>query len=132
MKSDKMTVKAKGCVYCSSKGNRNALLIGRYGKDQSKKLLKCRHCGRTYSETHGTLFEGSRLTPSQYRQILKLMFNGVSIRDTALELKLAPDTVFRARKKLGSHIDHELLGIFRGMGFTKVLRKGLAGYLAGK
>jgi transposase-like protein len=132
MKSGKMAGEIKGCVYCGSKGNRNAFLIGRYGKDQSKKLLKCRHCGRKYSETHGTLFKGSRLSPSQYRQILKLMFNGVSIRDTATDMKMAPDTVFRARKKLESHIDHELLSMFRDLGFTKILRKGLSEYLTEK
>ena len=132
MKTERNAAKVKGCTYCRSKGNRNAYSICEYGVGSKRKLMKCRHCGRTYSETYGTLFKGSKLSPSQHREILKLMLSGVSIRSTAALMKLSPATVLRSRKRLESHIDHGLLGMFRDLGFTKVLRKGLAGYLGRK
>ncbi|HCE42364.1 MAG TPA: hypothetical protein DET40_02305 [Lentisphaeria bacterium] len=132
MKARKIAGKGKGCAYCASGCNRNATVIGRYGSNVRNKLMKCRHCGRKYSETYGTVFSGSRLTPNQLRSVLRLMFMGMSIRETALTLKLAPDTVFRARNRLKSHLDAEILSIFRRMGFTKVLKKGLAKHLAGQ
>ena len=130
MKTGKITAKHEGCVYCASGHNRNAYSIGRYGRDHIKKLLKCRHCNRIYSSTCGTIFEGSRLTANQYRQILKLMFKNVSIRKTASALKLSPDTVLRSRKKLIHHIDSEILKIFKGLGFRESLTKGLGRYLS--
>jgi len=132
MKPVKMTVKSKGCAYCASGHNTYACKIATYGKDSRKRLMKCRHCGRKYSETYGTVFAGSRLTPKQHRSVLLLMFKGISIRKTSSSLKLAPDTVFRARKRLISHIDNEIQSMFRRMGFTKTLRKGLAKHLAGQ
>ena len=130
MKAGKIADKHEGCVYCSSGHNRNAYSIGKYGKDCNKKLLKCRHCGRIYSSTCGTVFEGSRLTADQYRQILKLMFKDVSIRDTAHTMKLSPDTVFRSRKKLIHHIDSGILKMFKELGFREPLTKGLGRYLS--
>lgn len=120
--------KSKTCHYCSSKGNRNAYSIGKYGVGGTKRLMKCRHCGRKYAETYGTLLEGSKLTRKQYGEIFKYILNKVSIRDTASAMKMSPDTVLNARKRLRSRFESALLEVFRELGFTKILKKGLGDY----
>ena len=123
--------KTKACHYCSTKGNRNAYSIAKYGVGGTKRLMKCRHCGRKYAETYGTLLEGSKLTRKQYGEILKYMLNKVSIIETASHMELTHDTVFNARKRLRSRFESALLGVFRELGFTKVLKKGLGDYFYG-
>lgn len=130
MRKGKRVLGSKECAYCGSKGDKKPAFIRYYGSGRKKtRLMRC-PCGKIYSETYGTVFAGSRLTPAQLRTVLKLMFKGVSIRETATNMKMSPDTVFRARKRLAAYIDADVLDMFIRMGFKKPLNRGLAEYLS--
>lgn len=85
-----------------SKGNivRNR----RYGKQRTQ-LLKCKTCGKSFSENRGTLFLGLRTPKEEVVNTLNILAERGSLRGAARVTRHKKDTVASWRKLAGEHAE---------------------------
>jgi transposase-like protein len=91
------------CREHGKRGSGNLYVRDRYGKDQSRRLLCCRVCGKRFSESKGTPLFGSKLPPEKCLSVLEHLAEGCGARQTARLVKVDRKTVGRLSQKAGEH-----------------------------
>lgn len=89
--------KNKPCPHCGSKK------VYKRGKQRGVQMYKCNECQKWYSETTGTPLYDIKLK-HKWQSYLKLMEEGVSIKNIAKELKISIQTSFDWRHKILSSL----------------------------
>lgn len=77
---------------------------GRYGKNQTQ-LLRCKVCGRTFSERQGTPLFNLKADEETFYRTIGCLVEGNGIRATARIMGLDKDTVCRWLEKASRHVE---------------------------
>jgi hypothetical protein len=91
------------CVAYGSYGAGNLRVCGRIGKDRDIRLLKCRTCGKRFTERKGTVFYRSHTPPRKVVSILNHVQEGCGMRQTGRLEGVKEDTVIRYARLAGEH-----------------------------
>lgn len=86
-------------------GKGNIHITQRYGKKKKKKYLRCRTCGKRFSETRNTPFFYLHTDKDTVEKVAKALAEGNSIRATGRILDLDKDTVCRILERVALHCD---------------------------
>lgn len=106
------------CVYCGSKK------VIKYGWRYETRRYKCKACGKTFTDTTGTIFENSKIKPSTWLLIaylhLKLRLTTSAI---ARAVGMPYKTVWNAIKKIqeAAMFFHGLAEVQRRLQVNKIL-----------
>lgn len=76
-----------------------------YGKNKTK-YLRCKTCGKRFSETHNTPIFGLRKNHDTVEKTIKCLAEGNSIRASARIMDLSKNTVCRWLNRLGEHFQN--------------------------
>lgn len=83
------------CIYCGSKN------VIKYGWRGPARRYKCKNCGKTFTDTTGTIFENSKIKPSTWLLIAYLHLKlGLTTNTIARELGMPYKTVWEAIRKI--------------------------------
>ncbi len=83
------------CIYCGSKN------VIKYGWRGPTRRYKCKDCGKTFTDTTGTIFENSKVKPSTWLLIAYLHLKlGLTTSTIARELGMPYKTVWEVVKKI--------------------------------
>jgi transposase-like protein len=85
------------------RGGENLSVSGRYGKNDSIRFLRCRSCGRRFSERKGTPLFRSHLAKDKATALLEHVAEGCGVRQTERLVGVHRDTVTRYTRKAGDH-----------------------------
>ena len=88
-----------GCPHIDDRGGTNVRIRSLYGKAR-RKLLYCRLCKKTFSETFGSTYEGLRLPHKARSRIARLLVEGHSHREVARRTGRSRGAVGRLAGKL--------------------------------
>ena len=94
----------KNCPKHGVRGEENIRVRTTYGSNNTR-LLYCLVCKKRFSERHGTVFFGSRLSEKTIVSILEHVVEGVGMRKTGRLLNVDHDTVSRYTKLAGAHAE---------------------------
>ena len=102
-------------IYCENKvcndyrtlGNSNVVVLRRYGNNQ-RFLYMCKTCGKTFSGRRNTIFFNSKLSDDKIREILFILAQGESIRNTAKKAGVNPNTVLKVKKTAVDYVEQTL------------------------
>jgi DNA-binding protein len=92
------------CADYGKMGVRNIILHAPYGK-QGTYLLRCKTCGRTFSENRGTPFFKLRTPKEKVLQALLCIAEGKGICATARIMNTNEDTISRWLDKAVNHVE---------------------------
>lgn len=90
------------CPDRGKRGRGNLRVHDTYGSGKWARL-KCKTCGRTFSERRGTPLFRIHIPEEKLVQILTLVSRGASIRTTAEAVGVDKDTVLHAMTVIGPH-----------------------------
>ena len=91
------------CPICNSqKTNRN-------GRTNNKQTYLCQNCKKRFTQTSGTIMQGSHSSPTVWKQVIADTVAGVPIDETADSLELHHETVFNMRHKILYCIEQSLI-----------------------
>jgi transposase-like protein len=96
----------------------NLVKAGKYTKKSSgeiRQMLKCKVCGRRFSETQSTIFAGSRYSDKTINSIIVCTAEGNGVRATARILGLNKDRVNAIVLKAGAHAEMMLSNLLRSL-----------------
>ena len=83
------------CLYCGSKN------VIKYGWRGEARRYKCKDCGKTFTDTTGTIFENSKIKPSKWLLIAYLHLKlGLTTRAITRELGMPYKTAWKAVEKI--------------------------------
>ena len=91
---------------CSGYGKRgagNLTVCDHYGRDDSRRVLRCRICKARFSERNGTPFFNSNLSDEDIVGVYKHLQGGCGIRQTARLTGVSRKTVGRLVALAGGH-----------------------------
>lgn len=88
-------------ITCPACGSNEIALNGRYktGKDEKQKY-KCKKCGKVFSAFYGTLIQGCTFSLFEWLRFIDCLYNGYSVKRTALLCDVSEQTVFANRLRL--------------------------------
>ena len=89
------------------------------GWHEGARRLKCLECGHRFSSRAGTAYAGIRTPEEVYRQGLRHLAEGISIRTTARLLECDKDTVCHWLPRVGRHCQRVLDYFFRNLHLTE-------------
>jgi transposase-like protein len=92
------------CPDYGKRGKGNIVRNRRYGKQRTQ-LLKCKTCGKSFSENRGTLFFNLRTPKEEVVNALKTLVERGSLRGTARVTGHKKDTIASWQKRAGEHAD---------------------------
>ena len=94
----------------------NIVRAGTYGKGERKKqMLKCKECGKRFSETQNTIFFNSNYPPKTIQQIIRCVAEGNGVRGTARILALDKNSVNNVILKAGQHCELVLTSLIKSL-----------------
>ena len=93
---------APECRLHGQRGAGNLLVVARFGK-ASHRLLHCRACKDSFSESKGTALFNSRLPDEKVLAILEHLAEGCGIRQTTRLVGVNKDTATRLALLAGLH-----------------------------
>ena len=104
----------KRCATYGHRGQGNLFVCELVGKHKDIRLLKCRTCGRRFSERKGTVFFRAHTPLDQVVAILQHVGDGCGMRQTGRLTGPKEDTVVRYARLAGRHAAalHEQLVAF--------------------
>ncbi len=104
----------KRCVAYGSRGAGNLSVCGHIGKHKHIRQLRCRVCGKRFSERKGTVFYRSHMPIDKVVSILRHVQEGCGMRQTGRLTAHKEDTVIHYAKLAGRHAQslHEQLVAF--------------------
>ncbi len=91
------------CPDFHQSGRDNVRLKKLYGPEQ-RRLLRCRTCGTNFSETKGTPYWGSKLSPARVDSIVDHLTHGNCFSSTASLTGCHRTTVARIMRQAGVHL----------------------------
>lgn len=91
------------CPEHGERGAGNLTVCHRYGRDKSRRMLRCRVCKTRFSERKGTPLFGSHLSEAKAVDILHHLAEGVGIRKTGRLAGVNRGTVASYGSKAGTH-----------------------------
>jgi transposase-like protein len=92
------------CPDYGKRGKGNIVRNRRYGR-QGTQLLKCKTCGKSFSENRGTPFFNLRTPKEEVVGALKTLVERGSLRGTARVTGHKKDTIASWQKRAGEHAD---------------------------
>ena len=92
------------CPDYGKRGKGNIVRNRRYGKQRTQ-LLKCKTCGKSFSENRGTPFFNLRTPKEEVVNALKTLVERGSLRGTARVTGHKKDTIASWQKRAGEHAD---------------------------
>src|SRR3990172_5708021 len=102
---------------CELYGEVEAAQLIRFGKTQNgTQRYRCKGCGRTFTETHGTVFYRRQATRETILETLALLAEGVRISSMARTKGIKEDTILdwlRAAARQAEAIEEALLKDYR-------------------
>ena len=96
------------CPYedCPDFGKTDADNLIRFGKSrQGKQRFRCKTCGKTFNENHGTLFYGKRTEEKDILEILALLAEGVRITSLHRAKGFKEDTILAWLRQAAEHAE---------------------------
>ena len=91
------------CPDYGKRGAGNLTVCDRYGKDQQRRVLRCRTCKDRFSERKGTVFFGAQLPEDKVVAVLAHVAEGCGVRKTSRLLQVNRRTVSRYSALAGQH-----------------------------
>ena len=91
------------CVEHGVRNSGHLTVTSYYGKDNSKRMLRCSVCKYRFSETKGTVYFRSPKSKQEVDEILSHIKEGTGVRKTSRLLKIHRDTVTHYSRKAGKH-----------------------------
>ena len=91
------------CVAYGSRGAGSLTVCGRIGKHKDIRPLRCRTCGKRFSERKGTVFYRAHVPPADIGSILRHVHEGGGMRQTGRLTGHTEDTVIHDAKLAGRH-----------------------------
>jgi transposase-like protein len=91
------------CPDHGKRGAGNLTVCHRYGRDGSRRMLRCRVCKARFSERKGTPLFGSQLSEGQAVSIFEHLADRNGVRATARLVKVNRNTVVRYARLAGDH-----------------------------
>ena len=82
------------CPHCGS------ISLMKHGKKSGHQRYKCKDCNKTFTETHGTMLEHSRLNYEQWKSLLLGIVQNLSIRKIADMAEISPTAVWINKQKI--------------------------------
>lgn len=119
------------CKDYGKKGNGNIALDRVYGK-QDTALLRCRTCGKTFSETRETPFFRLQSPKERVLRALAMLMERGSIRGTARAVGVTKDTVSRWLERAGEHSEDVSQHLMRDLHLTQVQVDEIWGFIKKK
>ena len=101
------------CPDLGKRGLGNLTVTGRYGPDNSRRMLRCRTCKARFSERKGTPLFDSRLPDDKALAVLAHLADGCGVRQTSRLVGVGKNTVVRYSLRAGGHarqLHDELVG----------------------
>ncbi len=92
------------CLDYGKRGKGNIVCNRRYGKQRTQ-LLKCKTCGKSFSENRGTLFFNLRTSKGKVVKALQTLAERGSLRGTARVTGHKKDTIASWQKRAGEQAD---------------------------
>jgi transposase-like protein len=92
-----------GCFEYGRRGAGNLTVCHRYGRDLSRRMLRCRACKARFSEREGTALFRSHLAEETAVAVLHHLAAGVGVRTTGRLVGVSRATVASYGKKAGAH-----------------------------
>jgi transposase-like protein len=106
----------ENCMEYGIKNKGNIIKAGTYGTgDRKKQMLKCKVCGKRFSETRNTIFFNSNYTSTTIRQIISCVVEGNGVRATSRILGLDKNAVNNVILKAGKHCELILSGLLKSL-----------------
>lgn len=104
----------KRCVAYGTRGAGNLSVCGRIGKEKDIRQLRCKTCGKRFSERKGTVFYRSHTPIEKVVSILRHVEEGCGMRQTGRLEGVKEDTVIHYTRLAGKHAKglHEQLVAF--------------------
>jgi len=93
------------CPEHGKRGAGNLTVCHRYGRDKSRRMLRCRVCKARFSERKGTPLFGSHLSEEKAVEILHHLAEGCGVRKTGRLTGVNRGTVASYGKKAGGHAE---------------------------
>jgi transposase-like protein len=90
------------CPDHGKRGVGNLTVTSRYGRDKSRRMLRCRTCKARFSERRGTPLFDSRLPPGKAEAVLEHVAEGCGVRQTGRLCKVNRGTVGRLSRLAGT------------------------------
>jgi IS1 family transposase len=100
---DSFVCQTPHCPDFQQSGRQNITLRRFYGSDK-RRLLRCRTCGTTFSETKGTPYWGSKLPPERIDSVVDHLTHGNCFSSTASLTRCHRTTVARIMRQAGVHL----------------------------
>jgi transposase-like protein len=91
------------CPEHGKRGAGNLTVRHRYGRDRSRRMLRCRACKARFSERKGTPLFRSHLSEETAVAVLHHLAEGVGVRKTGRLVGVNRETVASYGKKAGAH-----------------------------
>jgi len=102
------------CVAYGTYGAGNLVVHTHIGKQKEIRLLRCKTCGKRFTERKGTVFYRAHHLPKKIISILSHVQDGCGMRQTGRLEKVKEETVIHYAKLAGKHASrlHEQLVAF--------------------
>ncbi len=96
------------CVNCSCpdhgrRGLGNLTVTARYGKDNRRRMLRCRTCTMRFSERRGTLFFNAHMPDEKVISVIQHITEGCGVRQTHRLTGTSQNSVIRYSRLAGEH-----------------------------
>ena len=91
------------CPDYGKRGHGNIGIHQRYGRNLPIRLLRCKTCGKRFSERANTAVSEVRLPLEKVVTVFEHLAEGCGIRKTARLVGVTKDTVLRLHRKAGAH-----------------------------
>lgn len=98
-----LSLKSDGAtqIACPACGGTEIALNGRYKTEKDEKQkYKCKKCGKVFSAFYGTLIQGCTFSLFEWLRFIDCLYNGYSVKRTALLCDVSEQTVFANRLRL--------------------------------
>ena len=91
------------CPDYGKRGGENLSVCDHYGRNQERRLLRCRTCTARFSERKGTALFGSKLPDEKALAVLEHIDEGCGVRESGRLVGVHRDTVMRYSRLAGAH-----------------------------
>ncbi len=110
----------ESCPMYGGVGEGNIWRHTSYGREHDRRRFVCKVCGRTFSETRGTVFYKLRTPREKVLQALAMLVERGSIRGTARAMGVSKDTVSRWLGRAAEHSEEVSQHLMRDLHLTQV------------
>ena len=82
------------CIHCGS------VDIRKHGKKNNRQRYFCKDCGKTFTNSTGSVMFHSRLSIEQWKELLRGIVENLSVREIAKNIGTSPTTVWYNKQKV--------------------------------